>query len=428
MTSFNSYLLKAAVTFFVLLALTASFNLLVDPFELFNSPKFAQFNQKKPLFHAHDRMIKANRMRQWQPDVIVMGSSRAEIGLNPDNTDLLKTATPAFNLAISGANIHELLRYLQHAQHLKPLKQVVVGLDFFMFNINKPNEPDFNDSRLAPNSKGYYVDLFQSLLTYDALEASIKTINQQHTIPESVYLPNGFRDDRDSWSLIQKVGGHRQAAINNERHTLAEMDGYVFFAITDKSGDSSSLESFEQLLVFCKDNKIDLHLFISPEHARKLVLLNHVGLWAEFASWKQHLVRIIAENAPEFSLWDFSGFNSITTEAFPALGDSKTQMHGYWESSHYKKEIGNIILHKLLTADNSTPPADFGVLLTPLSIGSQLQNAQSQRDAYINANPDILVDIENMLTATEADRNQLIKLNPKLSPLAYYQTRAVKQP
>lgn len=427
MNLFHNYLVNTCITFLFLWVLTAVFNAFIDPFELFNSPLIEHINQQKPQYYSHDRMIKASRVRSWKPDVLVMGSSRAEFGLNPDNPDLLKTATPAFNLGISSANIYEILCYLKHAHQITPLKQVVIGLDLFMFNVYKPNQPDFNENRLAPHITGWYWDLFQALLTYDGIKASIKTLDQQSKIPDAVYFPNGFRDHTYSWSQIQETGGHHRAAIDNESYTLSKLDGYVFFSITNDNKSSNPLDTFKQILTFCQVNHIDLHLFISPEHARKLVLIHKLGLWPEFELWKRNLVTLITENTPEFSLWDFSGFNSITTESFPPIGDNQTQMHWYWESSHYKKEVGNMILHKLLTNDTGNYPSDFGVQLNPMTIEPLLQQIKVQRDNYIKSNPEIMTEIQTMVTNTATTREQLLKQYPHLKPIAYFQDRVTSK-
>ena len=71
-----------------------------------------------------------------------------------------------------------------------------------------------------------------------------------------------------------------------------------------------------------------------------------------------------------YPLWDFSGYNSLTTEDVPPDGDSETQMKWYWESSHYKKELGDLVLDRIFDYHHPERivPDDFGVLLTPKNI------------------------------------------------------------
>jgi len=61
-------------------------------------------------------------------------------------------------------------------------------------------------------------------------------------------------------------------------------------------------------------------------------------------------------------------------EKFPALGDRETQMEGYWETSHYKGDIGNLMMDKIFNFSESDRhvPEDFGVLLTSKNITRHL--------------------------------------------------------
>jgi len=72
-------------------------------------------------------------------------------------------------------------------------------------------------------------------------------------------------------------------------------------------------------------------------------------------------------SARPFLLWDFSGCHSVTIEDVPASGDLRSEMRWYWEAGHFKKELGDLVLDKVL--DHPDPqrkvPAGFGTLLTP---------------------------------------------------------------
>jgi hypothetical protein len=65
-------------------------------------------------------------------------------------------------------------------------------------------------------------------------------------------------------------------------------------------------------------------------------------------------------------LGDFSGYNSMTTEPVPPSGDTTSRMKWYWESSHYRKELGDLVLDRLLEYEGTgrAIPVDFGILLT----------------------------------------------------------------
>ncbi len=165
------------------------------------------------------------------------------------------------------------------------------------------------------------------------------------------------------------------------------------------------------MLDFARASDLDLRLFINPVHARLILAVREGGLWPQYEEWKRALVQAVAEEAvasgkPPFQLWDFSGFNSVTSEHIPDRGDFKTIMRGYWESSHYKSETGDLLLSKMLgnsEAGNSVP-SDFGQLLTPENIESWIVETRNKMRAYALREPfeaDLIKTItEQALTGT----------------------------
>jgi hypothetical protein len=105
-----------------------------------------------------------------------------------------------------------------------------------------------------------------------------------------------------------------------------------------------------------------------------------------------------AAGANPFPLWDFSGFTELTTEPFPPLGDKETKMRWYWESSHYKKELGDLVLDRMF--DYKHPdrevPKDFGVLLTPENIESHLAWIREGRERWAKQFPEDVREIAEL--------------------------------
>jgi len=73
-------------------------------------------------------------------------------------------------------------------------------------------------------------------------------------------------------------------------------------------------------------------------------------------------------------------------------------MKNYFESSHYKKVVGNLILNRVLGYQEDRVPPDFGTLITPVNIESHLQKIQADWENWSNNNPDMvkLVQYENL--------------------------------
>jgi hypothetical protein len=281
------------------------------------------------------------------------------------------TARPVYDLALPGSSIYEALRYLQHAHAVSPVTQVVLALDLFMFNATRVTESGFSETRLAHTQAGslqagWARDLLTALFSSDALKSSLETIVRQGDPLHVPYLPNGAHHPTRNWRRIQSKGRHRKTFLSNERYSLISPDGWGLFQLTSDDGSTlPTMETLRQLIAFCYSQDIDLHLLITPIHARKLEVLWHYGLWSTYELWKQQLTEIVTSVAPPhsrsepFALWDFSGYNSITTESAPPIGDSTTQMQWFWEGSHYHKETST---HKRKSKSHSSSCERLGLI------------------------------------------------------------------
>ena len=393
-----------------------AFNALVDPFALFNTNRIPGFNELKPEQGSHDRMAKAFRVRLLHPHGVILGSSRAEIGLDPEHPGWDKKAYPVYNLALSSARIDEIHDYLLHAQAHGPLREVVLALDFFMFNANWRHEADFDASRLSdpeyPYSDTEFLsDPIKALFSLDGLKASIETIMAQDKPVTSSNLSNGVRDIRRKWVEIQAKGGQRQVFLTNNRYELTHADGWPLFSIQGSKDSSSPVETFNKIVEFCQQHNIKLHVFISPINALKQEVIWQLGLGPDFERWKMNLVGILSNSG--ITLWDFSGYNNITMEPFPPLGDDQTQMKNYWEGSHYRKHVGDLILDRLFAykGKGKVIPDDFGIRLDPDNIDSQLLAMRKDREHYITTHQQDVEEVAQLVHETASTRRDIKLLN-----------------
>ena len=136
-------------------------------------------------------------------------------------------------------------------------------------------------------------------------------------------------------------------------------------------------------------NNIKLYLFFSPSHARFLETWRLTGNWPEMEAMKIAVVKANEEEAqyydkPAFPVWDFSGYNSITTEALPPKDKPEEMMWGYWEGSHYTRDVGLYILDKVFAYSHPSRaiPNDFGVKISTRNINSVLSDIRKKGDIY----------------------------------------------
>ena len=128
----------------------------------------------------------------------------------------------------------------------------------------------------------------------------------------------------------------------------------------------------------------DLRLFLTPLHPIIRALFRGLDLSARYDFWMKELVRINEEEAaragrPPLPLWDFSDPNSITKQRIPMPGDP-TPLRYFWEASHYRKGMGDLILDRIFDyRDPAQPlPDDFGVRLSAANIDAHIANSNAK--------------------------------------------------
>jgi hypothetical protein len=130
--------------------LLAAFVLLVDPYYVFGSPSWPGINAVRPFYELHVLEAKPYQVQRIKPAAVALGSSRVEVGLDPRHPGW---GDPnVFNFGLPSATSYEVMLAFLHAQAVaRPLKQAVVGLDFFGFNIFFPRNQEQQEARFAGN-------------------------------------------------------------------------------------------------------------------------------------------------------------------------------------------------------------------------------------------------------------------------------------
>jgi hypothetical protein len=138
---------------------------------------------------------------------------------------------------------------------------------------------------------------------------------------------------------------------------------------------------------YCRQGTI-FRFFIQPNHALSEIA-NWTERWEEKENWKKALVGVIEARKQEgcdIRLFDFSGFNSITTEDIPQV-TGKDTMKYFWEQSHYRSEVGYKILEQLFATAPQPESSDFGIELSAGTIEQHLHNLRKKRSQYIKNHP-----------------------------------------
>jgi tetratricopeptide (TPR) repeat protein len=439
----SKFLLGFALGALCFCAAILATNVTIDPFMFWNLVTIPRINSQRPEFASWPRMAKAQLMCRLQPSSVIMGSSRPEVGLDPRYPAWHQFQGTTYNLAMAGAGLEELDLTLRHAKFASPqLRHVVMALDFFMFNANREavvfgNEVlDFDARRLLTSRDDSCLRTFlydaSRLLWMKGIAFDIATIRKQLHENERM---DGDTKTIDYWLSLSDHAGfrgnsydvlipwaHRDGfrALIDGKGAFAGQEAYYVkrvwrpppdqrFCFTGP-GQPDTFTVFRDIVNFARQSGIDIRFVINPIHARMLIALQEIGLWPQYEDWKRGLVAVLTEEAKQdqakpFPLWDFSGFNSITTEQVPQRGDKQHMMRWWWEPSHYQKATGDLMLDRVLDykPDLGNVPPDFGILLSTSNIDSWLAETLERGREYRRDQPGEVAIVTNGVLPLIAD-------------------------
>ncbi len=376
---YHSYFFRLLVWTTLLLLTVYIFNRLVDPLDLFDSPRISNFNSLKPGIGSNSRVWKMNKWKKNSTNNIILGTSRADIGLDPSHPGF---SSQAFNMGLSAQPIIESKRILEWAVQRQKIQQVVLATDFFSANLLRGFPADFDDSNFddSPNHHKKMISLDTTVMSLETILEQSENLIKEQGIAWNNY---GLRTWHNNQNVV--LGGHRKRFVASEKLYIEK----TYFPPPSRqfklsSNEKNSLKIYQDIISLAHEKNIELFLIFSPSHARQWHVIYALGLWPMWEKWKFEIVRINEVEAKRhgkepFPIWDFSGFNSVTTETIPPINDSESQMQWYWESSHYKRELGDLVLDRVFNYNNLSRnvPDDFGVLLSLDNIESHLSKVRS---------------------------------------------------
>lgn len=341
-------------------ALTAILSTTVDPWRI-NQTRWslASLDPAREISNTV-RVGKAALASRGDWEVLILGSSRVEIGLNPSHPVL--AGKRVVNLAMSAANLHETVPAGHYTLDRNPqLTTVLLGIEAgdLHNDFDSRKYTRFHQSPFADNNRSIERGINQ-VIGGRALADSIATL-QRHfkgTPPKRSPLgqwlqPNhppdirgyaettfqmGFENSADQWNLRPQV--LRQAKV-------ALLTGFLRRA---------------------RAAGLDVRVFLPPQHALKQIhptedaptsMAWEIDLEALATICRE--VNALPSKGPPVQLWSFLTFNEATTRPLPQPGDASMRMPGWFDLGHGQPEVGNHVLETLFAdQEASTGPSAYG--------------------------------------------------------------------
>jgi hypothetical protein len=373
--------------------LVTGFVAVIDPYHLYGFVDSPALNHVKPLPEQYREQIKLAQATAVRPDLVMLGNSRIEVGLDPDSPQVSAHGHTAYNMGLAGTSLTVSERmYAQLREGATPAAMAVIGVEFLDFLV-KP------DAALVPPAAGGPLPWqwrFDTLFSIKSMSDALRTVRLQRVADPEVMTARGqsplrhynqFARQEGYYSIFQQKAGDNAKNLVRKPHNL-------FVAGTNRS---ESIDRMRALLDTMARDRTEVHLVIYPYHAQMMAMFDEAGLQSTMDDWKQMLVReadAVRARYPNarIDVWDFSGYGDMRCERIPGPGDTHTATRWYWEAGHFKATLGERILQRILGGDTT-----FGFRLAADTLDVNRQRIAAERAACADAYPQVFAGAHDLI-------------------------------
>jgi len=371
-------------------------NFLIDPSAIFCFADIHHLNKEKPKQNTGGgRRNKSAALAFNRYDIIIVGTSRCQVGMDPGA--MVLQGKKVYNAGLPGMTLEEINRAIDLILERNSARELIVETSFLGFHRDlseNQERTDFDESLLNPDT--CIVPFFAKYLfsVYTLMDSATTVWFNAH----------GGKSHFTRSGLVLK----NSRKVNNKnlfRESLAQDFRRIKRGYADFFDNEAAMRSFGEAISKCKDQGLKVVIFIPPLHAVHLEALRISGLYEQVEKWKTDLLAITNEIDPsrqQIRLFDFADYSKYTTERVPE--DAGKKMKWYVESSHFKKELGNIILQRIYEPQRGDEA--FGVLLSLDTISQHLSDIRERQSEYIQNHPREIRMVERISKDPETGRKK----------------------
>lgn len=388
----------------------ASFCAAVDPYGIIGTPTIPGLTDRKIAAAPRSRLTKPYRIEQVNPAAIVIGSSAANIGFDPDSPAWTQPDRPVFNLGIDGASFDVQQRFLQHALVRARPRLVVISVSFEDMMLAprtlrsaSPGDPNAFEDRMRVDAEGRpnrlyplarLADLVFATLSLRAVLDSVATLMDQDDPEQNVQTPAGF-DVRAQFPAWIARDGTRTVIALSLRQRLSEL-------LRTESTMQRELEHLASMVRTARAAGAEVAVVVMPAYVAGLEVRRRLGLTARSQAWLADMVRTVEDAAggpDHVAIWNFEGYDTPVQQPLPAAKDS-TPLRWFWEAVHFRPELGTLMLRRI-AGEPGLP--GFGTRLTATTVAEQSRRYVEAERHWVAANPgDADALLEMIRTALDA--------------------------
>ncbi len=336
------------IGFIALLVGTVVFiNVSIDAYGLLRTDFSRQFQPPNMSFCKINYLMK-NRNKY---DSFIFGSSRVT------NIDATKISSGRYyNMFYAGGLPGE---HLEHIRYLLSngiaIKNIIIGLDDFSYLIDPQQHLAELDYQPHPAVSGkslwtFYGEYFIKLnKLLPQLKAFIRHNYTRRNSPEETRIVYDITGTGRGLCLDCDESIERDVDAHIHSGNFLEPTEYRF---VQRNYIGPAVAAIREIVELSHMNHFNLIVFINPIH-RTNYLNADLGLFAQF---KKSLAEVT-------DYYDFSGLNPITTNNYY-----------FYETSHYRPLVGDMMLNRMFGAPRVSLPSDFGYRISKANIDEHIWN------------------------------------------------------
>jgi len=352
--------LKLVIFFFVLLlSAVVSFNFYLDTYGIrFSLSTLDKYNNTNNItcpttINLHIFNPQYIFCNPAHFDSFIFGSSFTSI-IDPAKINTGKFYNMSYSMGLPAEHLAIIKAFLQKGIRIK---SVIIGLDEFSFRIS-PKEHENQLLRINhPYITGqslpslFYLYYFRTPVLFELRNMKDKLLFGKQE-DEFILDKNGMCL---GWLNIEKkiITSGKPIFVNNAFFTYKPTN-------YDKKLTNEVFTQIEEMIALSKKNNFSLIFFVNPMHNQPY--LNYA--WG-FIPIKERLASIT-------DFYDFSGFNSVTTNNL-----------NYYEDGHCRYLVGDIIIRRIFGCGNINIPDDFGVLVTKKNVAEYIKKQKWELEKYL---------------------------------------------
>jgi len=399
------FVLGLVGAFFGVLGLFAFCNTRINPLWVTPSPwtdeSFAPFRQ----IYRNTRTAKAGLLRNKDWEIVLMGSSRVAIAMDPKFPEW--GGRKVLNLGLSASTITENKLVVDYVlKHNPSVKHLIVGVDLtdLSSRADSTRSTGFNESPFDPVGGATEREL-RYVFGVSTFRAAVRTWQTKRKGEIPPYTELGH------WAHHRT---HGMASVRKMIET-GTIPGAKRFVVARKAGGdqplASKLDLLESILRSCRDHGVKLTVLVPPNHIAYLVVPYVSGapdpmMMANRRAIGECVKEVNAEipGSLQAEAWDFDDLHLLNGEALPPFEDPTRELHYWVDGIHSKEPLGHIMLSRMLGWPLPDPAGgDYGVRLDLIDPAEHARRIDAQLARYKEERPDDWAWIEAKIHASDAD-------------------------